>query len=151
MECLSQGRKETICWYNEKCDSLSIGAAIENLILEATNLGLGTLWIANTCFAYDALVQFIDTKDQLVGTVAVGYADESPEKRPRKNMDDVLEYRWCTEQLHYYIKKCKCTKNSNAYCSKNNIVVKWHYQNSCNTRKQGVILWKLREIHTLNS
>lgn len=77
----------------EICDSLSIGAAIENLILEATDLGLGTLWIANTCFAYDALVQFIHTKDQLVGTVAVGYADESPEKRPRKNMDDVFEYR----------------------------------------------------------
>ncbi|MFR8857521.1 MAG: nitroreductase family protein [Dorea formicigenerans] len=31
------------------CDSLSIGAAIENMILTATEHGLGTLWIANTC------------------------------------------------------------------------------------------------------
>ena len=30
-------------------DSLSIGAAIENMILTATGYGLGTLWIANTC------------------------------------------------------------------------------------------------------
>ena len=33
----------------EICDSLSIGAAIENMILTATGYGLGTLWIANTC------------------------------------------------------------------------------------------------------
>lgn len=77
----------------EICDSLSIGAAIENLILEATDLGLGTLWIANTCFAYDELIRFIDTKDQLIGTVAVGYADEEPIQRPRKKMEDILEFR----------------------------------------------------------
>ena len=41
----------------EICDSLSIGAAIQNLLLEATAHGLGTLWIANTCFAYPELVK----------------------------------------------------------------------------------------------
>ena len=43
----------------EICDSLSIGAAIENMILTATGYGLGTLWIANTCFAYNELMDFI--------------------------------------------------------------------------------------------
>ena len=42
----------------EICDSLSIGAAIENMILTATGYGLGTLWIANTCFAYNELMDF---------------------------------------------------------------------------------------------
>lgn len=77
----------------EICDSLSIGAAIENMILSAMEQGLGTLWIANTCFAYDELMDYIDTEDQLTGIVAVGYANEQPDQRPRKCMEDVLEFR----------------------------------------------------------
>ena len=77
----------------EICDSLSIGAAVENMILTATGYGLGTLWIANTCFAYNELVDFIGTDSQLTGIVAVGYPDEVPDKRPRKRLEDVVEYR----------------------------------------------------------
>jgi nitroreductase len=77
----------------ESCDSLSIGAAVENMLLRATELGVGSLWIANTCFAYNELVQEIGTKDQLTGVVALGYGDEAPAPRPRKAWDDVVEYR----------------------------------------------------------
>ena len=77
----------------EICDSLSIGAAIENMILTATEHGLGTLWIANTCFAYNELVDFIKTDDQLTGIVAIGFANEAPAKRPRKPFTDIVEYR----------------------------------------------------------
>ncbi len=77
----------------EICDSLSIGAAIENMILTATSYGLGTLWIANTCFAYNELIEFIGTDNQLTGIVAVGAANEAPPKRPRKALRDVVEYR----------------------------------------------------------
>ena len=77
----------------EICDSLSIGAAVENMILTATGYGLGTLWIANTCFAYNELIEFIGTDNQLTGIVAVGTANEAPPKRPRKALRDVVEYR----------------------------------------------------------
>ena len=77
----------------ESCDSLSIGAAVENMLLRATELGVGSLWIANTCFAYNELVQEIGTKDQLTGVVALGYGDEAPAPRPRKDWNDVVEYR----------------------------------------------------------
>ncbi len=77
----------------EICDILSIGASIENILLKATDLGLGTLWIANTCFAYKGLMKFIGLKGQLVGAVALGYADEHPFPRPRKDIFDILEYR----------------------------------------------------------
>ena len=30
---------------------------------------------------------------QLVGAIAVGYANESPGQRPRKEMDEIVEYR----------------------------------------------------------
>ncbi len=77
----------------EISDSLSIGASIENMLLKATELGLGTLWIANTCFAYNDLMEFINSPGQLIGAVAVGYADEKPNPRPRKEMGEILEYR----------------------------------------------------------
>lgn len=77
----------------EICDSLSIGAAIENILLKAEELGIGTLWIANTCFAYQELVTYLNTEHQLVGAIAVGYADEHPSQRPRKELADILEFR----------------------------------------------------------
>ena len=76
----------------EICDSLSIGASIQNMLLKATKLGLGTLWIANTCFAYNDMVEVIPSKGQLIGAVAVGYAAEKPYPRPRKKLEEILEY-----------------------------------------------------------
>ena len=77
----------------EICDSLSIGAAVENMLLKATELGVGSLWIANTCFAYNELVDYIDTTYQLVGASSLGYANEFPAARPRKCLEDVVEYK----------------------------------------------------------
>ncbi len=77
----------------EICDSLSIGASVENMLLRATELGIGSLWIANTCFAYKELVEYIGTEQQLVGAVALGYADEFPNARPRKELENIVEFR----------------------------------------------------------
>lgn len=84
---------ETDRRFSEICDSLSIGASIENMLLKATQLGLGTLWIANTCFAYHDMMQVIQAPGQLIGAVALGYPDEQPSKRPRKPLEDILEFR----------------------------------------------------------
>ena len=77
----------------EICDTLSIGASVQNILLTATELGYGTLWIANTCFAYDELVNFIDIKGQLVGAISLGVPNEVPNQRPRKEFDEVVEFR----------------------------------------------------------
>lgn len=79
--------------FAEIVDTLSIGAAIENMLLEAEALRLGALWIANTCFAYPELVETLHTPYQLVGAIALGYADEAPEARPRKALSEIAEYR----------------------------------------------------------
>mgnify|MGYP002706889322 FL=1 len=76
----------------EIIDSLSIGAAIQNMLLKAEELGVGTLWIGNTCFAYPELVDYMQVEGQLIGGVALGYANEMPEARPRKNLSDLVEY-----------------------------------------------------------
>ncbi len=77
----------------EICDTLSIGASIENMLLKATELGLGTLWIANTCYAYKELTEYLESSQQLVGAIALGYADETPAPRPRKKIEEIVEYR----------------------------------------------------------
>ncbi len=79
--------------FTEICDSLSIGASIQNMLLKAEEIGLGTLWIANTCFAYKELAEYLDTTNQLIGAIAIGYSDEKPSQRPRKMMDEIVEYR----------------------------------------------------------
>lgn len=78
---------------SEICDSLSIGAFIQNMLLAAQELGLGTLWIANTCFAYPELVEYLQTEEQLIGAVALGYPDEEPVARPRKELEEIVEWR----------------------------------------------------------
>lgn len=78
---------------SEICDSLSIGASIQNMLLVAKEMGIGTLWIANTCFAYSELVTYLNTEEQLVGAIALGYANENPGQRPRKKINEIVEYR----------------------------------------------------------
>ena len=77
----------------EICNAQSIGAAIENMTLAATDLGLGSLWISDTYFAYRELMEWLGTDKELFAALAVGYAAESPSARPRKKMRDVVEWR----------------------------------------------------------
>lgn len=76
----------------EICDTLSIGAFIENMLLQAREFGLGTLWVANTCFAYEELTTFLAMQGQLIGAVALGYADECPAMRPRKGLEEIAAF-----------------------------------------------------------
>jgi nitroreductase len=77
----------------EICNAQSIGAAIENMTLTATELGLGSLWICDTYFAYKELCDYLKVDGELFAAMTVGYADENPLARPRKSMDDVVEWR----------------------------------------------------------
>ena len=77
----------------EICNAQSIGAAIENMTLTATELGLGSLWICDTYFAYDELTEWLGDAGALYVALAVGYADENPAPRPRKDISCVTEWR----------------------------------------------------------
>jgi nitroreductase len=73
-------------------DVQSIGAAIQNMLLAAQDLGLGTLWIGDVFYAYNELIAWLGETHQLVAAVAAGYPDESPAARPRKPLEEVV--RW---------------------------------------------------------
>ena len=64
-------------------DDLAVGAAIQNLLIRAAELGLGTLWIGNTGYAYEELTRFVGTEHRLVGAVALGWPDEAPRPAPQ--------------------------------------------------------------------
>ena len=74
----------------ERSDTLSIGAAIEHILLKATELGLGSLWIADTWYVKKEISKLIGTNLELYSAIAIGVADEKPSQRPRKNIEDIL-------------------------------------------------------------
>jgi nitroreductase len=67
----------------------SIGAAIQNMLLAALDLGIGSLWIADVFYAYGELCRWLGTESQMVAAVSLGYPDESPAARPRKPVSEV--------------------------------------------------------------
>ena len=76
----------------ELLDAMSVGAAVENLLLEVVALGLGALWIGNTFFAYDEITSALGIQGQMLGAIALGWPDEVPEARSRKSMAETAEF-----------------------------------------------------------
>lgn len=77
----------------EICNIQSISASIQNMLLSATEKGIGSLWICDIYFAYSELCKWLDDDGQLIAAIAFGYPDEFPEERPRKKIDDIVEWR----------------------------------------------------------
>lgn len=77
----------------EICNAQSLGAAMENMSLTAVELGLGSLWIADTYFAYQELTEWAGGPGALFAALALGYPGETPPPRPRKPLDEVTEWR----------------------------------------------------------
>ncbi len=74
-------------------DHLSIGACIENMCLRATDLGLGSLWIRDVVPVAGQVADMVGQSDkELVSALALGVADCAPKLRPRKPLDDVLQW-----------------------------------------------------------
>lgn len=74
-------------------DIVSVSASIQNMLLAAAEKGIGSLWICDIFFAYAELCEWLDSDGQLIAAIAFGYPDEFPEERPRKGIDDVVEWR----------------------------------------------------------
>lgn len=86
--------EDNVNWYLhaldiEVTDILSIGAAIQNMLLKATDLGYGSLWVCDIFYAYQELVDFIQTEDAIVSAVCIGQTEEQPEKGFRHPVEDV--------------------------------------------------------------
>jgi F420 biosynthesis protein FbiB-like protein len=76
----------------EAVDTQSIGAAIQNMLLAARAMGLGTLWMCDVWSAYQQLEEWLGESGELIAAVALGYPDEEPAARPRRPLSEVV--RW---------------------------------------------------------
>ncbi len=73
-------------------DVQSTGAAIQNMLLAAHDLGLGTLWICDVFYAYPELCDWLNRQDQMIAAVSIGYPDETPGPRPRKPLEELVTW-----------------------------------------------------------
>ena len=74
---------------------LSMGAMIENMLLEATNLNIASVLIANVCPMSDEINKYLgvdaNTK-RLVSAVALGYSDYEVKELERKKVSEITKY-----------------------------------------------------------
>ena len=80
----------------ELCNVQSVAAAVENMLLAAQELGIGSLWICDIFFAYPELSEWMEKKNlshgMLVAALAFGYGEEAPRARTRKTLHDVATF-----------------------------------------------------------
>lgn len=78
--------------YSDAVDIQSVGAAIEHLLLAATELGLGSLWICDVFFGYEELCSWLGARGKMIVAVSLGYSDQSPRLHPRRSVEDLTTY-----------------------------------------------------------
>ena len=68
----------------------AIGAAIQNMILKATDLGIGSLWICDIFNCYQQVCEDYYKKGQLIAAIALGYPADINVKTTRKPLDKLI-------------------------------------------------------------
>lgn len=70
----------------------SVAAAIQNILLKAYSLGLGTCWIGDVFYTYEAIMKHFKKPWKLLAAITVGWPDVKPGSRPRLSVDEVTEF-----------------------------------------------------------
>lgn len=78
--------------YNRDKDVMSVGACIQNMLLQAHELGLGTCWLGEILNRREEVERFlrIDPDYELMAVIAVGYSDEEVTRGCRKNLKNFV-------------------------------------------------------------
>jgi nitroreductase len=71
-------RRDTMEIYSDVVDIQSVGAAIQNMLLAALDLGIGSLWICDVFYGYEELCDWLGAKGQMIAAVSFGYPNQSP-------------------------------------------------------------------------
>jgi nitroreductase len=79
--------------FMEMVNIQSIGASIQNMLLAASEYGIGSLWICDIFLDYKELWKWLNTDQPLVAAVSLGYPNENQPPRPRKSINVLVEWR----------------------------------------------------------
>lgn len=80
---------EKIKW---SVDTQSIGGMIQTMLLAAEDMGYGSLWICDTFYADHHIGKWLHTDREMVAAVAIGIKDEFPSARPRKPINELMQW-----------------------------------------------------------
>jgi nitroreductase len=77
--------------YNRDKDLMAIGACIQNMLLVAYSLGLGTCWLGEILNKKEELAKYLNLDDDLeiMAVVTLGYPDEDKPKACRKPLKEL--------------------------------------------------------------
>ena len=70
----------------------SVAAAIQNMLLKAHGIGLGSLWIADIYYVLDALVKNLGKPWKLMAAVSIGWPASPGKVPPKRTVDEVAEF-----------------------------------------------------------
>ena len=74
----------------EAIELQALGAAVENMLLKAEELGIGSLWCADILYAYDIVSNY--SERPVVSAVCLGYKDEFPKIRTKRNISEMCVF-----------------------------------------------------------
>ena len=86
-----------VCGHPDRSEKWWLNCAIcmDHMILTATDLGLGTCWIA--AFDEEKVREILGIPDNIrvAFITPIGYPAESPPPRPRRSLNEIVHYeRW---------------------------------------------------------
>lgn len=81
--------------YNRTKDVLSIGACIQNILLEAHSIGLGSCWLGEILNQREAVEKFLDVPEsyELMAVVCLGHPVEKERRSQRQPLTDLIHTR----------------------------------------------------------
>lgn len=81
--------------YHREKDIQSIGACLQNMLLEVHALGLGAVWLGEIIKSNEPIKQILGLPQELelMAVIALGYPDEAPRKTKRKELKELIVYR----------------------------------------------------------
>jgi len=81
---------EYVMMCGQKSSTVNVTIAMAYMTLEAYELGLGTCWLGHFDEAKVKKILNIPHAMRVVAMSPLGYPDEDPDERPRKNIDEVI-------------------------------------------------------------
>jgi len=87
------GTSESVMTCKQSAATIDCSIALTHIMLKAAELGLGTCWLG--AFKADEAAQVLNLPDGavVVAVTPLGYPDEAPAPRPRKNPDAIYDFR----------------------------------------------------------
>ena len=75
-------------------DIQSVGAVVQNMLLAATEMAVGSVWVSGALVASQALEALLKTDEfRLQALVAMGKPLTKPPSKPMPNLDDLVDFR----------------------------------------------------------